>query len=154
MSRAGFKDISLPIRKSKSESDDFRKLYHGLRSYDQPIENPADCFTEGGNLIPAAVWLSLKLDEISNKQMKWKIISDVLLERLLYVASQWKGNEHAQQLRRGGELLTHVWLLIFTSGENECFASSLAQSNPLEVSFALGLKTAINGIGEDLRSYC
>ncbi|XP_038720031.1 uncharacterized protein LOC120012666 [Tripterygium wilfordii] len=112
MSRAGFKDISLPIRKSKSESDDFRKLYHGLRSYDQPIENPADCFTEGGNLIPAAVWLSLKLDEISNKQMKWKIISDVLLERLLYVASQWKGNEHAQQLRRGGELLTHVWLLM------------------------------------------
>ncbi|KAF5738662.1 hypothetical protein HS088_TW13G01563 [Tripterygium wilfordii] len=65
------KAISLPIRKS----DDFRKLYHGLRSYDQPTENPADCFTEGGNLIPAAVWLSLKLDDMSDNEMVNSIIS-------------------------------------------------------------------------------
>ncbi|KAF5738663.1 hypothetical protein HS088_TW13G01564 [Tripterygium wilfordii] len=73
--------------------------------------NGASWFTDG-DLISAAVLLSLKLDEKTNKEMKWKMISEVWLEMLLDVASQWKGNEHGQQLRRGGEFLTHVWLLM------------------------------------------
>ncbi|XP_038720797.1 uncharacterized protein LOC120013151 isoform X2 [Tripterygium wilfordii] len=111
------KAISLPIRKS----DDFRKVYKELRLHHQPTGNVADCFGSGGEYhIPAAVWLSLKLDEISDKEMsfylfvgtqKWKMISDVWLEMLLHVALRSKGNDHAHQLRRGGELLTHVWLL-------------------------------------------
>ena len=33
------------------------------------------------------------------------------VENLAYVATRCQGNYHAQLLRKGGEFLTHVWLL-------------------------------------------
>ncbi|KAF8401085.1 hypothetical protein HHK36_014388 [Tetracentron sinense] len=44
--------------------------------------------------------------------LKWEMISDVWVEMLIFAASKCTGNYHAQQLRQGGELLTHVWLLM------------------------------------------
>ncbi|KAK2651387.1 hypothetical protein Ddye_011243 [Dipteronia dyeriana] len=35
-----------------------------------------------------------------------------LVGMLAYAASRCKANEHTQQLRRGGEFRTHVWLLL------------------------------------------
>ncbi|KAK8626696.1 hypothetical protein V6N13_134329 [Hibiscus sabdariffa] len=43
---------------------------------------------------------------------KWKMISDVWMEMMVYGASRCRWTEHAQQLRHGGELLTHVALLM------------------------------------------
>ncbi|XP_022762978.1 uncharacterized protein LOC111308710 [Durio zibethinus] len=43
---------------------------------------------------------------------KWKLISEVWLEMMIYAASRCTWEEHAQQLRHGGELLTHVSLLM------------------------------------------
>ncbi|XP_042513965.1 uncharacterized protein LOC122088710 [Macadamia integrifolia] len=52
---------------------------------------------------------------------KWKIISCVWVEMLSYAAVQCKGPNHAQQLGQGGELLTHVWLLMAHLGITEQF---------------------------------
>ncbi|KAK4564604.1 hypothetical protein RGQ29_006610 [Quercus rubra] len=52
---------------------------------------------------------------------KWEIIKNVWLEMLGHAASQCKGRLHAQQLRRGGELLTHVWLLMAHFGLTDHF---------------------------------
>ncbi|XVE48762.1 hypothetical protein DITRI_Ditri01bG0028400 [Diplodiscus trichospermus] len=43
---------------------------------------------------------------------KWKMISEVWMEMMIYAASHCTWEEHAQQLRHGGELLTHVSLLM------------------------------------------
>ncbi|XVF45637.1 hypothetical protein PTKIN_Ptkin02bG0222700 [Pterospermum kingtungense] len=43
---------------------------------------------------------------------KWEFISDVWMEMLIYAASHCSWKEHAQELRHGGELLTHVALLM------------------------------------------
>lgn len=43
---------------------------------------------------------------------KWKMISEVWVEILAYTASHCAWNVHGQYLRRGGELLTHVCLLM------------------------------------------
>ncbi|XWS62593.1 hypothetical protein CRYUN_Cryun06bG0024300 [Craigia yunnanensis] len=43
---------------------------------------------------------------------KWKMISDVWMEMMVHAASRCTWEEHAQQLRHGGELLTHVSLLM------------------------------------------
>ncbi|MFS7994069.1 hypothetical protein Hanom_Chr12g01101541 [Helianthus anomalus] len=51
----------------------------------------------------------------------WKMVGDVWLEILGYAASQCRGFDHAQQLQTGGELLTHVWLLMAHLGINEHF---------------------------------
>ncbi|KAK4564634.1 hypothetical protein RGQ29_006635 [Quercus rubra] len=55
---------------------------------------------------------------------KWDIIKNVWLEMLGHAASQCKGRLHAQQLRRGGELLTHVWLLMAHFGLTDHFQIS------------------------------
>ncbi|XP_024031539.1 uncharacterized protein LOC112094556 [Morus notabilis] len=55
---------------------------------------------------------SLETEPNWNKEKKWELISHVWVEILSYAASQCQRNQHLQQLRRGGELLTHVWLLM------------------------------------------
>ncbi|XP_050213538.1 uncharacterized protein LOC126664944 [Mercurialis annua] len=46
------------------------------------------------------------------KGLRWKIMSKMWVELLAYAASHCKGNIHAQQLSKGGELVTIVWLLL------------------------------------------
>ncbi|KAJ7963259.1 DUF594 family protein [Quillaja saponaria] len=50
---------------------------------------------------------------------KWDLITHVWVEILFYAASHCQWTDHAQQLRRGGELLTHVWLLMAHFGITE-----------------------------------
>ncbi|KAK1576202.1 hypothetical protein Q3G72_011854 [Acer saccharum] len=44
-------------------------------------------------------------------EKKWEIISDFWVEMLAYAAHTCEWKEHARQLKKGGELLTHVCLL-------------------------------------------
>ncbi|KAK7829036.1 hypothetical protein CFP56_029673 [Quercus suber] len=55
---------------------------------------------------------------------KWELICHVWVEMLSYAASHCQWNHHAQQLTQGGELLTHVWLLIAHLGITEQFQIS------------------------------
>ncbi|OMO79997.1 hypothetical protein CCACVL1_13241 [Corchorus capsularis] len=43
---------------------------------------------------------------------KWEMIDEVWMEMMVFAASRCTWEEHAQQLRHGGELLTHVSLLM------------------------------------------
>ncbi|KAK3445202.1 hypothetical protein EUGRSUZ_B02715 [Eucalyptus grandis] len=49
----------------------------------------------------------LKLDD-----QKWRVISQVWAMMLFYSVRQSKGYEHCDSLSRGGELLSHIWLLM------------------------------------------
>ncbi|KAI3419043.1 DUF4220 domain-containing protein [Psidium guajava] len=55
---------------------------------------------------------------------KWEVMGEVWIEMLCYAASHCRWNHHAQQLRRGGELLTHVWILMTHLGISEQFQIS------------------------------
>ncbi|KAK2652705.1 hypothetical protein Ddye_012561 [Dipteronia dyeriana] len=48
----------------------------------------------------------------SEADAKWQKIGSKWFKMLVQAANNCRGNEHAQQLRRGGEFLTHVWLLM------------------------------------------
>ncbi|KAF8401928.1 hypothetical protein HHK36_012879 [Tetracentron sinense] len=58
---------------------------------------------------------SLPRDEI------WEVTTHVWVEMLSYAANKCGGYNHAKQLGRGGELLTHVWLLMAQLGITEQF---------------------------------
>ena len=51
----------------------------------------------------------------------WEMIMNVWVEILGHAASQCKGRHHAQQLRQGGEFVTHVWLLMAHFGLTDHF---------------------------------
>ncbi|XP_021828431.1 uncharacterized protein LOC110768875 [Prunus avium] len=70
----------------------------------------------------------LETEEEWDNQKKWKLISHVWVEMLSYAASQCPRSQHAQQLRHGGELLTHVWFLMAHLGITEQFQISQGQA--------------------------
>ncbi|MED6171855.1 hypothetical protein PIB30_044717 [Stylosanthes scabra] len=59
--------------------------------------------------------------QFQNLGCPWGMISQVWIEMLAYAATQCEWNSHAQQLRRGGELLTHVCLVMANLGLNKQF---------------------------------
>ncbi|KAK3410726.1 hypothetical protein EUGRSUZ_J02747 [Eucalyptus grandis] len=52
---------------------------------------------------------------------RWEAISEVWVEMLMYGANKCKPRDHAQQMRGGGELITHVWLLMANCGLTDSF---------------------------------
>ncbi|KAF5953449.1 hypothetical protein HYC85_006305 [Camellia sinensis] len=65
--------------------------------------------------------LASQLKAIDDTGTRWRFIVDIWIEMLGHAASQCRGRYHAQQLRRGGEFLTHVWLLMAHFGLNDLF---------------------------------
>ncbi|CAI9762999.1 unnamed protein product [Fraxinus pennsylvanica] len=61
---------------------------------------------------------------LAEKEDRWKKISKLWVEMLAYAATHCRGNHHARQLRKGGEFLTHVWLLMAHLGITEQFQIS------------------------------
>ncbi|XP_030523395.1 uncharacterized protein LOC115736037 [Rhodamnia argentea] len=49
---------------------------------------------------------------LKDKENMWQIISGIWVEMLCYAAYSCQVYHHAKLLRRGGELITHVWLLL------------------------------------------
>ncbi|KAI3411624.1 DUF4220 domain-containing protein [Psidium guajava] len=56
--------------------------------------------------------LASELERLPSELKKWGVIREVWAEMLIYAASKCKATDHAQQMRRGGELITHVWFLM------------------------------------------
>lgn len=56
-----------------------------------------------------------------SKERLWEMVCEVWIEILTYGAGQCEWGGHTQQLRRGGELLTHVGLLMAHLGITEQF---------------------------------
>ncbi|GLT61475.1 hypothetical protein SLA2020_341780 [Shorea laevis] len=67
--------------------------------------------------------LAKKLKELEKegKEKKWKLLSRMWVELLSYAAAHCRANTHAQQLSKGGELITFVWLLMAHFGLGEQF---------------------------------
>ncbi|GMN50945.1 hypothetical protein TIFTF001_020099 [Ficus carica] len=62
------------------------------------------------------------------KERKWKLISEVWVELMAYAAGHCGPKSHAQVLSRGGELISHVWLLMVHFGMAGHFQTSTSIS--------------------------
>ncbi|XP_030443882.2 uncharacterized protein LOC115666263 [Syzygium oleosum] len=60
--------------------------------------------------------------------IKWETIGKLWVKILIYAASQCRGDRHTGQLRRGGELLTHVWLMMAHFGLTDHFQMTQGQA--------------------------
>ncbi|CAI0428975.1 unnamed protein product [Linum tenue] len=71
--------------------------------------------------------LAKELEKLEGER-KWKVIAEVWVELLCYAAINCEKTAHAQQVSKGGELITYVWLMMAHFGLSMQFqenASSL-----------------------------
>ncbi|KAH9741136.1 DUF4220 domain-containing protein [Citrus sinensis] len=116
-----------------------------------PLQMTAEELQEESQYVPSATmpgrWLgqqlqSLELKEDWNCDKKWEMISEVWVEILAYAASHSTWNEHSQHLGKGGELLTHVRLLMAHLGLSSQYLYANAPFflvNDQDILTALGL---------------
>ncbi|KAL3720756.1 hypothetical protein ACJRO7_005547 [Eucalyptus globulus] len=65
--------------------------------------------------------VALELESVP-RWCRWTVISEVWVEMLIHVAPQCKARDHARHMRGGGELITHVWLLMAHYGLTNHFS--------------------------------
>ncbi|XVF14995.1 hypothetical protein REPUB_Repub09cG0110500 [Reevesia pubescens] len=80
------------------------------QSFYQPPHHKVRALLEGASF-------AVKLQQFPREMRwdhdeKWEMISEVWMEMLTYAASHCSWKEHTQQLRHGGELLTHIALVM------------------------------------------
>ncbi|GAA0170540.1 hypothetical protein LIER_40981 [Lithospermum erythrorhizon] len=68
--------------------------------------------------------LAKSLLAIEDGRKRWEIIFHEWVELAAYAAGHCRSNHHAQQLRKGGEFLTHIWLLMVHLGITDQFQIS------------------------------
>ncbi|KAH7565523.1 hypothetical protein JRO89_XS09G0222600 [Xanthoceras sorbifolium] len=90
-----------------------RPYKHKLRANKGMTSNiiPHSVFEQAENLAS-----ELKCDDADGLENTWEMISEVWLEMLTFAAQNCEWKEHAQHLRKGGELLTHVSVLMVNFG--------------------------------------
>ncbi|KAG1370991.1 hypothetical protein COCNU_16G000850 [Cocos nucifera] len=64
---------------------------------------------------------SMLAKELQNLENRWEIMSKVWVELLSYAAIHCRGNTHAQQVSKGGEFVSFIWLLMVHFGISEQF---------------------------------
>ncbi|KAJ0014649.1 hypothetical protein Pint_21391 [Pistacia integerrima] len=101
------------------------RMLLGVKTYVPPNKVKGD---RSKSVLFDACKLATELNEITDEKRKWNMITDVWLEILIYAASQGRGNQHARRLKRGGELLTHVWFLMAHFGMTDQFQISHGQA--------------------------
>lgn len=89
----------------------------GVNTFAKPAAVKGD---RSKSLLFEATMLAKQLNELDQKS-KWKLISKMWVELLSYAASHCDARSHAQQLSKGGELITFVWLLMSHFGLGEQF---------------------------------
>ncbi|KAJ6289366.1 hypothetical protein OIU76_025226 [Salix suchowensis] len=92
-----------------------------LEDYNTGLQQPGERYRSKNSVLSDACRLAQQLVDIPDKEQKWSLVADVWVEMLAYVAYQSNGRQHADQLRGGGEFLTHVWLLMAHFGLTEHF---------------------------------
>ena len=111
--------------------------------------NDVDKYLLKDSLISLAVLLAKKLNQ---KDGKWETLSKFWVENLAYVATLCQGNNHAQLLRKGGEFLTHVWLLIEHFNLTESFQKSQTRPQKEEANVIPGSELVDIAIGSESES--
>ncbi|KAF3338171.1 hypothetical protein FCM35_KLT17008 [Carex littledalei] len=71
---------------------------------------------KGESVLKEGIRLAKQLQEIKPDIKRWQVISETWMEMLGYAAIHCDSYQHAKTLRRGGELLTHLWLLMAQLG--------------------------------------
>ncbi|WCJ30727.1 hypothetical protein M5689_012267 [Euphorbia peplus] len=122
--RRFFKRRGLRPQKVKTACKMVLDIDTDFQSSDLPTEN------ESLSVLFKACMLAKEVTKLGDK--KWTIISQVWVELLSYGASHCGATAHAQQLSKGGDLISFVWLLMGHFGLLDKFQPNSTLLSPEE----------------------
>ncbi|TXG67098.1 hypothetical protein EZV62_008373 [Acer yangbiense] len=101
----------------------------GVYTYVEPVKVKGD--RSKSVLFDASMLAQVlnKMDDLEEgvKEDKWKLLSKIWVELLSYAACNCIPRTHAQEVNKGGELITFVWLLMAHFGLGEQFQINKGQ---------------------------
>ena len=104
--------------KALSKKDVVDTILLGIESYTTAESDFLSDWRTTKSVLDGGYWLARQLRSWGLEK-RWKMINEVWIEMLAYAAAHCPRKEYAQQLRRGGELLTHVSFLMLHFGLSE-----------------------------------
>lgn len=96
-----------------------------VNTYVKPVQVKGD--RSKSVLFDASMLAKELKEQFKAKQKKWELVSKVWVELLSYAASHCSARTHAQQVSKGGELITFIWLLMAHFGLGEQFQINKGQ---------------------------
>ncbi|XLR11522.1 hypothetical protein HN51_048255 [Arachis hypogaea] len=113
---ATFTETSKLFRELKVESDNVREACEKLMQFDKERKRvrPGSALFDGCSLARSLI------NEMETVR-RWEFLEAMWIEILGYAATQCRPEQHAQQLRKGGEFLSQIWLLMAYLGLIEQF---------------------------------
>ena len=87
----------------------------GVKTSVKPVHVKGD---QSKSVLFDACMLAKEINKL-RPEIKWKVTSKVWVELLSYAASRSRAKAHVQQLSKGGELITFIWLLMAQLGLKE-----------------------------------
>ncbi|XP_030459016.2 uncharacterized protein LOC115679545 [Syzygium oleosum] len=102
------------LKKIPEERPDRESILEILSGTEYVQERPPEgslepVITRGWNVVEEARRLARELKDTENR---WEIISSIWVEMLCFAAYNCQQYHHMELLRQGGEIITHVWLLL------------------------------------------
>ncbi|OMO87851.1 hypothetical protein CCACVL1_08726 [Corchorus capsularis] len=117
-----FKRRDLLLSNMKNREKRETKACEAILSVNTDVKPVAVKGDRSKSVLFDASMLAKELNFLEKKGLnKWKLMSRVWVELISYAASQCRANTHAQQLSKGGELITFIWLLMAHFGLGEQF---------------------------------
>ncbi|KAF8011172.1 hypothetical protein BT93_J1710 [Corymbia citriodora subsp. variegata] len=112
-----------------TESRDLCEVCHLLLQVGTQLPSEKVRGGKSRSMLFDACHLASQLNKIEQEDFgkKWELIGRVWAKFLIRAACQSKGNKHSERLSRGGELISHVWLLMAHLGATELVQTSEAQ---------------------------
>ncbi|XP_056166875.1 uncharacterized protein LOC115663436 [Syzygium oleosum] len=99
-----------PWLRNRNHSEAISQLLSADGNFRDPMDyDKVTIITRNWHVLLEVQKLVVALRTMDNK---WELISSIWAEMLCYAASNCPVYHHANLLRRGGELVTHVWLLL------------------------------------------
>jgi hypothetical protein len=109
------------IDKGGDQWQQLSKLLEGSNDLESRCKQLWEIDTGDGDVCEAPLLvqgaqLARQIEGIQDLKLRWRVLSDFWAEMMLYVSPSDDAQAHLEVLARGGEFITHLWVLLTHAG--------------------------------------